>query len=338
MPDLRETIAEWQDSPAERALLQTGDVVGVDIPAAGERGQSDVYFVKFANDTVGVWKPLAGVNLHGAGAYGHEAEDVMINEIAAWQIAKVLGERHQALVPTAVYREIPGLREQLIDTNVHQDADPAKRYGPRYGSGVLIEYVPGQPDLAAFNAGAVFAQQASDAAMFDTIIGQQDRHLTNFRWDTSASQLHLIDNGYAFPHSQGHMHESVFVRWRNSAELRGARPQLEPAERDSLLELVQHEHFKKIALELREDRGLGLIQRCAAMVNSSSIPTYPELSRTMGQRRAVNPSEDDAQTARNLSRAGFPQTPRDALSKPRSESISRPSRHEDPPQHKRRYR
>ncbi len=61
------------------------------------------------------------------------------------------------------------------------------------------------------------------AAFWDSLIGQQDRHYGNYRFDVTASAppLGLIDSGYAFaaptPRNHYYPHASVFVSERRRA-------------------------------------------------------------------------------------------------------------------------
>jgi hypothetical protein len=61
------------------------------------------------------------------------------------------------------------------------------------------------------------------AAFWDALIGQQDRHYGNYRFDIRAQQppLGLIDNGYAFAAptqwNDYHPHASIFVHHRRLA-------------------------------------------------------------------------------------------------------------------------
>ena len=50
------------------------------------------------------------------------------------------------------------------------------------------------------------------AAFFDSLIGQQDRHRGNYRWDATNEKLGLIDRGFAFAHAPDqYFNRSVFV-------------------------------------------------------------------------------------------------------------------------------
>ena len=139
-----------QTSDAERRLLDPRQATALDLPPDHEATANDVFFVLLDDDTPAVWKPLAGVDSYTAEAYGHTPEDAAINEAAAWQLAKRLGEPFTELVPVAVWRELPNVRELLIEANPKRHPRPEDVYSDDYERGVLIEYVPGRPDLEPF--------------------------------------------------------------------------------------------------------------------------------------------------------------------------------------------
>jgi hypothetical protein len=117
-----------------------------------------------------------------------------INECAAWRLARAMGPPWDTLVPTAVMRWLAW------------DAGLIGGWGPlvRKGNGPSGEMTP-------FNLQAL----CWPAALFDSLIGQQDRHLGNQRYEAATARLTLIDHGFAFPGGRWRFHESAFVDQRH---------------------------------------------------------------------------------------------------------------------------
>lgn len=68
------------------------------------------------------------------------------------------------------------------------------------------------------NLWATNLAESRSVAFFDALIGQQDRHDGNYRFDTPTGQLSVIDHGFAFPGGEDHavwlFNESFFVEHR----------------------------------------------------------------------------------------------------------------------------
>ncbi len=326
VPDPLADVQTMQTSASEQPLLAPQRAVAVDIPP--ERGESQVFFLSLQDSSVAVWKPLGGVSQDLAAFYSHTPEDVMVNEVAAWQLAKRLGEPFTDLVPVAVWRELPGVRDLLIDANPHGYPQAGEIYNADYDRGVLIQYVPGRPVLEPFTA--EYAAQANTAALFDSLIGQQDRHLTNFRWDASASQLHLIDNGFAFPPADARSNESVFLQWRQVNHTPSVNENLSAPERDSLLTLQRSGQLDPIAGLLREDRGACLLDRCQTMLATGRLLPAGDFGRARAtpSQQSVSPQ---AREAVDLARMASPRPAREGLTQPPTPAQRKtPSRPDDP--------
>jgi len=117
-----------------------------------------------------------------------------INECAAWRLARAMGSPWDTLVPTAVMRWLP------------PGAGLVGGWGPliRKGNGPSGEPTP-------FNVQAL----CSPAAFFDSLIGQQDRHRGNQRYEAATARLTLIDHGFAFPGGRWRFKESAFLQQRH---------------------------------------------------------------------------------------------------------------------------
>lgn len=163
-------------------------------------------------------KSLSGIDQVQAGRYGHDPFSVVLNESAAWFIAKIMGPGHRVLVPDVVIRSV-------WPTSA----------GAHSGFGVVSVGVVGAANHRQPLQDAAFCDRA---AFFDAVIAQQDRHMANFRWDATSGRLSLLDNGYAFaaPTPKYLRWASVFVEARHAA----GRIQL-TADEISILQRLQSE-------------------------------------------------------------------------------------------------
>ena len=337
MPDPISDLEAMQTADVERRLLNPRQAIAIDLAPDNEATANDVFFVMLDDRTLAVWKPLGGVEPITAAAYGHTPTDTAINEAAAWQVAKHLGEPFTELVPTAVWRELPNVRELLIEANPKRHPRPEDVYNDNYDRGVLIEYVPGHPNLEPFTA--QFAVQASDAALFDALIGQQDRHTTNFRWDEGTERLHLIDNGFAFPYANAPAADSVFLQWRSLNGRLGLNEMLPNIgarridERATLEHLQRSGALPQIAGLLREDRGACLLDRCQTMLDTGRLLSFGDFGQSRGEPNTTAlPAQ--AREALDLTRMASPRPAREGLTGPPTQA--RPSTASDPPNPHRR--
>jgi len=211
-------------------------------------GSSNVTKAALATRRVAFHKAGAGVDGPQAAQYGHDRWSVLINESAAWMVAKALGQRWASMVPPTMIRSL-------------WPAPPLV-----HGFGVFSVGKPGETSrVEPLNDATV----CDAAAFFDALIGQQDRHQTNYRWDQASGSLGLIDNAYAFaaPGSSSATggvflpHASLFVERRNQdgrkplsqaevgalGTLLGNQPLL-----DNLSRILRPEQFA--ALKVRAER------------------------------------------------------------------------------------
>ncbi len=101
-----------------------------------------------------------------------------------------MGAPWDQLVPTACLRHVPAL-----------------------GSGALINRRNGGPDPQVF---ADAAAQADAAGFWDILIGQQDRHATNYRYHAESRRLALIDHAFSFATPGCTLHASMFAARRRA--------------------------------------------------------------------------------------------------------------------------
>ncbi len=160
--------------PEEQRLL-TSEVNGVTLHRSGT---SQTYEFIFADGSRGAFKPIEGVEATAAG-WGHSAASVIINDYAAWLVSRGLG--YEQLVRGVVITTCPL---------------------PGVGIGSMQTWVDGAPSGAGWEA----CGQLRAAALFDAVIGQQDRNTTNFNYEAASDDLGLFDQSFTFAlpgHQQG---------------------------------------------------------------------------------------------------------------------------------------
>lgn len=142
---------------------------------------------------------------------GHRVGDTIAAEAAARALAVALGSPFDSLVPPAALQS--GIGKAVA---------------------VLIEYRDGDVGSRRVLAN-VEHDQAMAAALFDAVIGQQDRHLRNFLWDDGERRLTLIDHSFAFAGRRTLRLYSCFERGRRRDP---AASRLTAAERAALERLA----------------------------------------------------------------------------------------------------
>src|ERR671916_209264 len=68
----------------------------------GEESANETFRVEFESGTVAYHKPIVGVDVTTAYAYGHEPDETIIHEAAAWQLARLIGPPVSDLVAPCV--------------------------------------------------------------------------------------------------------------------------------------------------------------------------------------------------------------------------------------------
>jgi hypothetical protein len=179
--------------------------------------------------------------------YGHaDPPAVAVNEAAAWRLARGLGAPFETLVATSVIRWLPD--EPAIDAD--WGALTREGLGPS-GDATPLH----RPDLC------------DPAAFFDALIGQQDRHAGNYRFEAATDLLTLIDHGFSFPGGQWKYNDSVFLRFRHS----GGRAALTLDEVAWLSALPNMTVWMELALVLRDDQFSALDWRRDEMLRRGEV-------------------------------------------------------------------
>jgi hypothetical protein len=162
------------DHPDEQRLLKAE----IDSITLYRSGTSAVYEVRYMDGSRAAFKPIEGVEASAAG-YGHTALSVILNDYAAWLVARGLG--YGTLVRGVAIATIPE---------------------PGVGLGSMQTWLDGQPSGTGWEG----ATELAPAGLFDAVIGQQDRNGTNFNYDQMSDELGLFDQSFTFAlpaHQQG---------------------------------------------------------------------------------------------------------------------------------------
>lgn len=202
-------------------------------------------------------KPLDGIDSRQVARYGHDAHGALVNESAAWLMAKMLGPPYRDMVPDVVIRSIWPTASGTM--------------GFVGGFGALSIEAPGDTNVSAPLHDPV---HCDPAAFFDALIGQQDRHSTNYRWQSGPGghpgRLGLLDNAYSFaaPDPRYLPWASEFVGQRHNA----GRANLDQLELD-LLSQVQGvpELWAWLDRMLRPDQAAALRGRIDRMLASREL-------------------------------------------------------------------
>ena len=233
------------EHPVEQALLEA-DVVVYEPHATDAAGAATTtFYVELEGGLVAFHKPHDAIVARIARDYGHSLDTPPVSECAAWHLARCLGEPYDRLVAATVYRELGD-----------PDEDPAL-----WRSGSLALYHPGD----AMKGTAVRRDARADAlsaGFFDALIGNQDRHPGQFRWDSSAGRLGLIDHGFSFPVEGSLCRGAYFQTFRRREQAR-----LDEHERESLRTLLDDHELFGLAGVLESDRAERLRWRAQRMLD-----------------------------------------------------------------------
>ena len=201
LQDRTDALIREQQLSLEEGRLSDATVVHQTIQPQTSAHTSIVWRVVLEGGLRGYFKPQGGSPF--ARDYGHHPDEVFLNDCAAWRLAFSLGRPFNQLAAPCIARGIDGETGSLIAHRTKTDdwID-------------LSDLWDRHPD------------QCKAAALFDALIGQQDRHDGNYRYDADRGRIALIDHGFSFPggtdSSEWLFNNSFFVeeRWsRDDQEL-----------------------------------------------------------------------------------------------------------------------
>ncbi|MFQ5788338.1 MAG: hypothetical protein ACE5H1_10220 [Thermodesulfobacteriota bacterium] len=181
----------------------------------------------------------------------NDIEDrLLTREVAAYQFAKILDFGH--MVPRTMIREHQGQLGSVQE--FIKDADKLK------DTYELIDQMDKDKDYIPSSA-----RQLYDAALFDILIGNGDRHIGNVL--SKDEELILIDHGYSFPNqlSPSRFFSEFYDRVYPSKHLL-------PEHKDILNHLVSHENhiYSNLYQFLSEDEIDAVIQRAQVLLKYDS--------------------------------------------------------------------
>lgn len=158
-------------------------------------GCSSVQRYTLDDGSVGYFKSI-GVNSHQELSfedYKTTSLRAAINDVNAYRMAKALGSEYARMVPETVIRDV-------------------------YGSiGTFQREVESTTELPDFDEDPALRQDVRRAAIFDFVIGNQDRHEENFLYTKSGEgegdrlRIKLIDNSFSFPSEAAPVNMTVFT-------------------------------------------------------------------------------------------------------------------------------
>lgn len=215
------------DHRDERSLLDGSMPVQVTIVA---EGTNTTLRMKLSNGVTGYFKPFDGGRSDLEAAFGHDDVVQPLHEYGAWRLANQMGPPWSELVPPTVLREFNGRMGsfQLERPGVGDDANPWR------------------------------APEWREAAFFDALIGQQDRHWQNYLM--CGDRLTLIDHGYSFAVPGAELNQSDLVRERSRID-----PGLTHVERSVLDRILSSSDSMGLAGVLEPHRVEALRKRASEM-------------------------------------------------------------------------
>lgn len=197
------------------------------------------------NGWTAYFKAFSQVNFGVAAQYGHVDRMPPLLEAVAWKLAERIGPPVVEVVQPVVLREMdPGTGTMEL--------------------GALSLGAYGVPNYAPILDSEPAVRLCS---LFDCLVGQQDRHTGNFKFESAQYRLALFDHGFAFARPGDHCNSTAFVQ---AAHAKGWAD-LDGWQTDALAQLVGSPDTLGIAPMLPDDRHDALRARAEAMLNTAQL-------------------------------------------------------------------
>jgi hypothetical protein len=244
--DLQERVnalftANIEGTPLEQLMVREPVLEHAPLSTANP-GASETHLIVFESRREAIFKPFNGQHAGACAHYQQVPVEAVMHEAAAWRLATTMGAPWDQLVPTAVLRHLPPLE-----------------------SGALINRRRGTPDPQVFEQAAA---QADAAGFWDALIGQQDRHATNFRYDIETRSLALIDHAFSFAMPGHHSNGAIFGARRRSEH----RAALTQPEIDALDRLLSTPDLHALRSYITDERADALENRARQMQATKALP------------------------------------------------------------------
>jgi hypothetical protein len=243
---LQERVNELQAATAEgsplEGLLTNEQILATSPNETANPGASKTYLVVFQSRRQAIFKPFAGQHPSVCANFQQDRFEAITHEVAAWRLAHALGGHWEQLIPTAVLRDLGEI-----------------------GAGVLINWREGSPDAAVFEEAHA---QVHAAAFWDALVGQQDRHARNFRYDRDVRRLALIDNAFTFARPNDLNNAAIFLARRRAENA----AKLSSGEKDALEAVLGSTDLLGIRRFIATDRVEAFETRANKMLERGMLP------------------------------------------------------------------
>ncbi len=233
-------------SPIEQEMLNEG-VLRYDPVKTANPGTSSTRSALLGTHKLTYHKRFDLLLAINTNVYSQRPDDVPLNECVSWRLAERLGSPYSDLVAVCVLREILDPTDGLL----HPGCLSLQKKGIAQQSDVLRH----RPD------------DCMDAAFFDCVTGQQDRHWANFRWESPHGRLGLIDHGYSFALPNWTANVNLFLDERCRAQ----RQKLSSHEANLLHRLEASGDVLGVADLLRPEQAQAMIDRIRRMVATGAL-------------------------------------------------------------------
>jgi len=218
--------------------------------AVAHSGVNDTRRLIFSSGGEGYFKAFGGLDDSAAYGHGDHSGQQPVHEVAAWQLARNLGPEYASIVAPCAFREHNG----------HWGSVSQGTAGSPYA------VVGSDLNTIMSKRARDGVQQIHDAAFYDALIGNGDRHGGNFLINQRG--LTLIDHGFAFHTGgveSGNWGRLIGQRIKNNASALTTR------EREHLDALLASKDAHGMAGILEDDRLEAMLRRARIMRDEGNL-------------------------------------------------------------------